>query len=168
MGQARYYVAKSSPEAVHIVDEDGEVSVTNDAERVVAALFRQFGDRRFYYRDAQGDWDELLHAGGVFKGLAPAHSKKPASVAVDKAAGADESVETVVGLNSGILDAARECSDLSDMPSSKPVGGGGEFAGAGASGDFGAASESSPSESAGSCDAGSAGSDSASTPGSND
>ena len=159
MGQARYYVAKSSPEAVHIVDEDGEVSVTNDAERVVAALFRQFGDRRFYYRDTQGDWDELLHVGGVFKGFAPAHSKQPASVAVDKAAGADEFVEIV---GSGILDAACECSDLSDMPSSKPVGGGGEFGGAGASGDWGSPSEGSSSESA------SSGSDSSSDSGSSD
>lgn len=46
---------------VFIVDNDGELSVTNDAEAVVKYLNGKFSDRRIFYRDTMGNWDELKH-----------------------------------------------------------------------------------------------------------
>jgi YD repeat-containing protein len=63
---------------VWIVDEDdGAVSVTNDAEAVVAELYQRHPACRFIYRDSMGNWDELLHANGVFAGFAPARHLAP-------------------------------------------------------------------------------------------
>ena len=77
MRAAIYRVIKSSPEIVWILDEDGPLSVTNDAERVVAELFKTYGDRRIIYRDTDGNWDELQHRGSVFTGFAPARELAP-------------------------------------------------------------------------------------------
>lgn len=48
---------------------ENHVSVTNDAEAVVAYLNTAYPGRRFIYRDSEGRWDELSHEGGVFKGF---------------------------------------------------------------------------------------------------
>lgn len=74
---AYYHVVKQTEEIVWIVDEDGPVSVTNDAERVVTDLFRLYGDRRIIYQDTDGNWDELKHVGGNFGGFAPARHMAP-------------------------------------------------------------------------------------------
>lgn len=66
-----YTVRKEIPGAVWIVDNDDGRSVTNDAERVVAELVARFGNRRFFYRDTIGRWDELKHDGRAFVGFAP-------------------------------------------------------------------------------------------------
>jgi hypothetical protein len=58
---------------VLIVDEDrGAMSVTNDAERVIAKLARDgaLAGRRVLYRDSDGCWDELRHDGARFTGFA--------------------------------------------------------------------------------------------------
>ena len=68
--QSAYHVEKHDAGAVWIIDEDGPLSVTNDAERVVAELFALYGDRRIIYRDTDGNWDELQHRGAVFIGFA--------------------------------------------------------------------------------------------------
>lgn len=71
MPESRYAVCLTTPAFVFIIDrnESGTLSVTNDAERVCKALAAEFGDRRIIYRDTSGDWDELVHANGVFVGF---------------------------------------------------------------------------------------------------
>ena len=59
---------------LYIRDEDVGMSVTNDAENVVAELFENGllnnGKRLFYY-DSEGQLDEILHEEGKFTGFAP-------------------------------------------------------------------------------------------------
>ncbi len=65
-----------TPERLVIRDRNelGHLSVTNDAEAVVAYLFRagtlRDGRRLFYY-DTDGNLDELLIKDGKFAGFAP-------------------------------------------------------------------------------------------------
>ncbi len=49
------------------------MSVTNDAEAVVAAVLRNYPwAARIVYRDTEGEWAELRHDGfSVFKGFGP-------------------------------------------------------------------------------------------------
>lgn len=47
------------------------MSVTNDAERVVADVHGRCPDYRIFYRDTMGLWDELLHEHGKFYGYTP-------------------------------------------------------------------------------------------------
>lgn len=69
---AAFAIARVSAQVVWIVDEDGDMSVTNDAEQVVRTLVQRYGERRIVYRDSDGAWDELLHRGERFTGYAPA------------------------------------------------------------------------------------------------
>lgn len=56
---------------VKLIDNDGRVSVTNDAENVVRQIAKIFGaDRAIYYRDTDGNWGELKHNAGQFTGFA--------------------------------------------------------------------------------------------------
>lgn len=72
MFTADYDVVKVAEDMVWIVDLDrGNRSVTNDAERVVAELAKQYGERRIIYRDSMGRWDELVHEAGRFTGYRP-------------------------------------------------------------------------------------------------
>lgn len=57
---------------IWIVDDDGPVSVTNDAKAIVAELYQRHGSCRIIYRDTMGNWDELLHLNGTFYGFTPA------------------------------------------------------------------------------------------------
>jgi UDP-2,3-diacylglucosamine pyrophosphatase LpxH len=65
--RADYKIIKSNDDAVWIIDElvDGyegdALSITNDAEEVIAELRPLYGNRRVFYRDTQGRWDELVH-----------------------------------------------------------------------------------------------------------
>jgi hypothetical protein len=67
-------VCFSSGECIAVVDlnSEGARSVTNDAEAVVAELARRFGlhERRVFYRDSMGVWDELKHDGARFTAFA--------------------------------------------------------------------------------------------------
>ena len=56
----------------------GQVSVTNDAENVVRRLYdelsynvndKKVAHYRYFYRDSDGCWDELLHTCGNFTGF---------------------------------------------------------------------------------------------------
>lgn len=58
-------------EAVLLTDLDGPVSITNDAEAVVAYCLDKAPGRRVLYRDTDGQWDELKHDGTQFVGFAP-------------------------------------------------------------------------------------------------
>jgi hypothetical protein len=42
------------------------MSVTNDADFVVATVFKVHGDVPIIYRDTEGQWDELRHREGYF------------------------------------------------------------------------------------------------------
>lgn len=42
------------------------MSVTNDADFVVATVFKVHGDLPIIYRDTDGQWDELRHREGYF------------------------------------------------------------------------------------------------------
>lgn len=65
--RSEFGVALVNPEMVYIYDLDrGAMSVTNDAERVVEYLYKNYGNRRFIYRDSMGEWSELLHENGTF------------------------------------------------------------------------------------------------------
>jgi hypothetical protein len=65
-----FSIRKVSETEVYIVDLDnGAMSVTNDAENVVAYLYERFGNKKFYYRDTMGNTDELLHDHGAFTGF---------------------------------------------------------------------------------------------------
>ena len=72
--RASYSIAKVDPvnSRVWISDHDGALSVTNDAEAVVAEVLEKYPGHRIFYRDTDGNWDELVHAEGRFTGFAPA------------------------------------------------------------------------------------------------
>lgn len=73
MSRASYKVVKQSWLAVWIVDLDGAVSVTNDAEAVCREMHAEWPGHRVYYRDTDGNWDELVMNGdGVFLHFHPA------------------------------------------------------------------------------------------------
>jgi hypothetical protein len=51
-------------------------SVTNDAEFVVGQLYLDFGigdATRIFYEDSEGEVDELVHSGNVFRGFKAGH-----------------------------------------------------------------------------------------------
>lgn len=60
---------------LRVIDRGGDtdMSVTNDAENVVAWLHQMLdlSDKRVEYVDSEGRVDRLLHDGGVFTGFAP-------------------------------------------------------------------------------------------------
>lgn len=79
--RSRFYVQDVTDEAVYIVDLANEcqtMSVTNDAENVVANVAKSFGNKRIVYQDTNGQWDELVHDNGVFVRFAPYREKTDA------------------------------------------------------------------------------------------
>ena len=74
---AEFAVLAQTDRVVLIADLDRELarSVTNDAENVVPRVDREvcgLGQRRLYYMDSVGDFDELVHDGqGAFVRFAP-------------------------------------------------------------------------------------------------
>lgn len=73
--KARFAVADVTAEDLVIVDLDGLKSITNDAEAVVnylnAVAPNGLGERRIFYRDTQGRFDEIKTKNGAFDGFAP-------------------------------------------------------------------------------------------------
>ncbi len=60
---------------VLIEDLNGPMSITNDAEAVVADLIEAgYADFRFIYKDTMGQWDELLHNELRFTGFGPGYT----------------------------------------------------------------------------------------------
>lgn len=73
MSRARYEICEETPDLLVIEDIGRDVmSVTNDAEAVVAELAEKLGDRRLEYYDSDGRRDQLLVVAGQFAGFAPA------------------------------------------------------------------------------------------------
>jgi hypothetical protein len=75
--ESEYRIVDLNPEEgiVFIVDTDhgDRPSVTNDAERVVMVLNKQYPGHRILYRDTMGHWDELVHKDGNFLGFKPGY-----------------------------------------------------------------------------------------------
>ena len=68
--RAHYTVHTVTEKYVRIDDDDdGAISITNDAEAVVAEVHADFPGRRIFYRDTDGNIDELDHVDGVFRGF---------------------------------------------------------------------------------------------------
>lgn len=66
--RAHVIVLKVTDGFIYLADEnDGAMSITNDAEAVVMWANRLYPNRRIIYRDTEGHWDELVHEDGVFK-----------------------------------------------------------------------------------------------------
>ena len=70
--KASYTVVGSNDTTVYIADLDIGMSVTNDAEAVVAELIPRFEGKRIVYKDTDGRWDELIHDGNQFIDFGPA------------------------------------------------------------------------------------------------
>ncbi len=65
-------------DVIHIIDLNlGQMSVTNDAEQVVAELHKAIGltNRRVQYVDSEGAVDQLVHNNGVFIDFAAGPAK---------------------------------------------------------------------------------------------
>ena len=71
MNRSSYTIQGVRPQEkmVYITDDNIGRSVTNDAENVVAELNKIYPNYRIFYQDSMGDWDELDHKNGVFKGF---------------------------------------------------------------------------------------------------
>jgi hypothetical protein len=70
--RATFAVYRTAADFIAVIDQDAGVSITNDAAAVVTYLLAEYGsDRRFFYRDTMGRWDELLHDGHRFTDFAP-------------------------------------------------------------------------------------------------
>lgn len=71
--RARYTMLHALyPDVVLLMDDDdGGMTVTNDAEAVVRAVLREYPGKRIIYRDTERRWDELRHNGSKFTGFAP-------------------------------------------------------------------------------------------------
>ena len=75
--RAAYQAVAVRDKIIFIIDDDGPVSITNDAEAVVAAVNRAWPNYRIVYRDTEGQWDELSHINGSFTGYLPYHGWTP-------------------------------------------------------------------------------------------
>lgn len=53
------------------------LTVTNDAENVVAEVNKRFPGYRVIYRDTDGHWDELAHVNGRFTGFIAGQASAP-------------------------------------------------------------------------------------------
>jgi len=70
MSKADFKVVSTEEDRVFLIDLDtGSRSVTNDAEAVAAEIRAEYGNIRIIYRDATGNWDEIIPATGgvIFK-----------------------------------------------------------------------------------------------------
>ena len=75
MSRANYQVIEDTDEVLCIEDLgpwDQHLSVTNDAENVVAELAGVLNGRRLEYIDSCGDRDQIRVVDGQFAGFAPA------------------------------------------------------------------------------------------------
>ncbi len=73
MPRALYQIVYFNDRYIHILDAGGgrRMTITNDAEAVVAEVASLYPGRRIFYTDTDGQIDELLHNAGKFAGFAP-------------------------------------------------------------------------------------------------
>lgn len=68
--RAHFEIVRFCSDRIYIADKnDGAMSITNDAEAVVAWINERWPGKRIVYRDTEGRWDELKHEDGIFKGF---------------------------------------------------------------------------------------------------
>lgn len=73
-----YEIKAVTEDTVFIKDLDlGGMSVTNDAENVVAQILAEYGNKKIIYQDTMGEWDELLHDGTQFTDFGPFRGQLP-------------------------------------------------------------------------------------------
>lgn len=79
MKRASFDISKSDGACLWIVDtwqpNRGQLTVTNDAEKVVEVLHVLYPGARIIYRDTGGQWAELVHDGPTFIGFGPVPSE---------------------------------------------------------------------------------------------
>lgn len=68
--RAAISVRKATDDVIFITDDDGDMSITNDAEDVTKACQELWPEKRFVYLDTDEEWWELQHIGGQFTGFA--------------------------------------------------------------------------------------------------
>jgi hypothetical protein len=71
MNRSNYSIVQATPYKCFIVDLDqpGTMSVTNDAERVVAEVLERHPGVQIIYRDTLGYWSELMTVKDAFAGF---------------------------------------------------------------------------------------------------
>ena len=69
MIRSLYEIEHEDDGAIVIRDLNGSVSVTNDAEHVVAQLADRLNGRRLLYFDSDGNLDEIVVRNGTFAGF---------------------------------------------------------------------------------------------------
>jgi hypothetical protein len=89
MTRATYSVLTTKPGFICVIDkrEEGVMSVTNDAENVIADLLKDGYDlvkNRVLYRDSDRIWDEIVVRAGKFDGFRHLGAKD-LDVAIDAA-----------------------------------------------------------------------------------
>jgi hypothetical protein len=78
MRDAAFIIEQETPEYIFILGVgpwDKHLTVTNAAESVIETLAKDhvLGDYRVFYRDSEGQIDELLHTSGKFIGFKAGH-----------------------------------------------------------------------------------------------
>lgn len=75
MINSKFTIRCVNADAIFITDDccsnEPYMSVTNDAGQVTRYLYDKFGDKRIFYRDSTGRWDELVHEDGAFTRYSP-------------------------------------------------------------------------------------------------
>ncbi|HCL5581071.1 TPA: hypothetical protein N2N40_002499 [Citrobacter freundii] len=88
--KSTFSVPVKNEEFIILVDLDEGMSVTNDAENVIRWLDENLdgglGQRKVYYRDTSGEYDELVHENVNFKNYSacPPHIKQALAEMVKK------------------------------------------------------------------------------------
>lgn len=88
--KSTFSVPVENEEFIILVDHDEGCSVTNDAENVIRWLDENLdgglGQRKVYYRDTSGEYDELVHDNVNFKSYSacPLHIKQALAEMVKK------------------------------------------------------------------------------------
>lgn len=87
----QFSIAVDNEEFIVLIDHDHGASVTNDAQNVIRWLGENLesglGKRNVYYRDTNGDYDELEHANMNFTSfrVCPPHIRQALAQMVAKA-----------------------------------------------------------------------------------
>lgn len=61
-----FYTLRADEAFIYLMDMDGTVSMTNDAENVCLWAHETHPGKRVAYMDTNGQWDEMIHEAGVF------------------------------------------------------------------------------------------------------
>jgi hypothetical protein len=72
-GRSNYTIVAVTSDKVFLVDEDiGNLSVKNDAKKVMREILSKYGQKKIICQNLDGNWDELVYYRGRFFHFAPA------------------------------------------------------------------------------------------------